>query len=138
MIAQKEHERLIADELSAASDGIAKTPRLGGNRLDPLRHGHAILLPGQVKVIADHPFVPGRDDQGHLPNAGLPCLGAEAVDDRPNSALPVGHGKHRLGKDLRQWPHSPTKPGDRNDRFVDHRHASLGVSIQQSRAQATR
>ena len=134
-VGQKQRERLVADEVARAPDGMAEAERhllagearLARRRLQPLQPGELLVLAAlgqrvvelelEVEMIFDHRLVAAGDEDEML-DAGFPRLVDDILDDGP-----VDDREHLLRNGLggRKKPRAET--GHRENCLANSFHA---------------
>ena len=141
-VRQQHRERLVADDLARAPDGVAEAERrlLAGERaiarrgevaeqrlqlLDFAAPSQRVLkLVGDVEMILDHRLVAAGDENEML-DAGRHRLVDDVLQDRP-----VDHRQHLLRHAFGGGQEAGAETGDRQDGFADclrHLSGSLGA-----------
>ncbi len=134
-VGQKQRERLVADQLARAPDGMAKPHRhllageagLAGRRLQPLQAGELVVLAAlrkrvvelelDVEMILDDRLVAAGDEDEVL-DPRVARLVDDILDDRP-----VDDRQHFLRDGLGGREEPCAEAGDREDCFANSLHA---------------
>ena len=147
LVGKQHRERLVADDLARAPDGMAEAERLlladrddragrearAGKRVERLAaRGHGRLeLVGNVEMVLERALA-AAGDEDHLLDPRLARLLDRILDQRP-----IEHGQHFLGHRLGGGKEAGAEPGDREDGLADGLHcgaARAGIGIGRRRA----